>query len=172
MSKPISITLDTGGLRESLRQFADDLQGDYLRSGAAAAARVLQDEIQQQVPVQSGLLKQSIYRYWDRGSTTGSQVYHVGVNKKTARHWHHIEYGHWRYNKIVNGRPMKAKIKPNAKNKTPGVLDPAIYNLPGALAKPVWVPATPYLRPAYDAKIDEALQAGLKRIGARVRGED
>lgn len=172
MANHLSIQLDTAALRGALHDFAAELQSDYLRSGAAAAARVLQDEIIQRVPEQSGRLKQSIYRYWDRASSVGSQVYHVGVNKKTAKHWHHIEFGHWRYNKIVNGRPMKAKSKPHAKNKTPGVIDPAIYDQPGALAKPVWVPAKPYLRPAYEAKIDDALQAGLKRIAARVRGED
>lgn len=169
----VGISLDSTGIRQGLHALADKVRGEVMIAGAAAAARVLADEMKQQVPSQSGRLKQAIYRYYDeKRSAPGRQIYLVGVNKRLAPHWHHIEYGHWRYNKIVNGRPMKAKTKPNAKNKTPGVLDPAIYDLPGALARPVWVPAKPYIRPAYDAKINPALQAALARMRDKLEGKD
>lgn len=167
----MTVDFDAKAMGQQLRDFAETLQTEYLRSGAAAAARVLQAEIEQQVPVKDGVLKAAIYRYWDRTSVPGRQTYFVGVNKQKAGHWHHIEFGHWRYNKIVNGRPLRAKSKPHAKNRTPGVAS-AIYDLPGALAKPEWVPAQPYLRPAFDARISDALAAGVKRVGERMRGEE
>ncbi len=169
----IGIGFDDSAIVRGLHELADKVRGEVMIAGAAAAARVLADEMKQQVPEKSGRLRDSIYRYYDeKRSGPGRQIYLIGVNKRLAPHWHHIEYGHWRYNKIVNGRPMKAKTKANAKNKTPGVLDPAIYDLPGALSRPVWVPAKPYIRPAYDAKINPALQAALARMREKLKGKD
>lgn len=168
----IGIGFDDSAIVRGLHELADKVRGEVMIAGAAAAARVLADEMKQQVQ-KPGRLRDAIYRYYDeKRSGPGRQIYLIGVNKRLAPHWHHIEYGHWRYNRIVNGRPMKAKTKANAKNKTPGVLDPAIYDLPGALSRPVWVPAKPYIRPAYDAKINPALQAALARMRDKLKGKD
>ena len=174
----ISFSLE-GDFTEKLRKLDNDLRTKVLRSGAYAAARVIYDEMHQQVPVgKTGKLYASIYHWHDdKRSTSGKQIYAIGPNKQGAigatkgadgqakepgfaPHWHLIEYGHWRYNRSINGRWQRSK---SVKSKR----GPDAHDLPGALAVPVWVPAIPFVRRTWDNKIQAALDAGLKRIGVR-----
>lgn len=158
----VNVTLDDG-ISAGLRRFAAELRDKALRPAAHAAAKVLHDEIEQRVPVESGLLKSAIYRWHDdKQSRDGRQVYAVGVNKRKAPHWYNVEFGHWRYNKIVNGHPQKSKSNPKARG-------PGAHDLPGALETPQWVPAKPYIRPAYDAKIGAAVDAAKVRLAEKLK---
>lgn len=148
----IGVQFDASDARAGLRRFADKIRGEVMLSGVAAGARVLYEEVRQNVPEQTGLLKASIYRYYDKSrSVPGRQIYLIGVNKRTARHWHLIEYGHWRVNQFVqldSGEWVPTKQR---------------------LAKPVWVPAKPYIRPAFDAKIRPAIEAAKARMAEKLK---
>lgn len=145
-----SVTLDDG-ISRGLHRFAASLRDQALRPAAHTAAKVLYDEVKQRAPVESGRLKSAVYRWHDDGqSKNGRQVYAVGVNKRRAPHWHNVEYGHWRINKfvLINGKWVPTKER---------------------LANPVWVPGKPYFRPAYDAKIHEAVEAGKQRLAEKLK---
>ncbi len=76
-----------------------------LRSATRAGALLFYYEMQMRVPKREGTLLYSIYHtHLDKRSTKFRQVYAVGPNKAKAPHWYVVEYGHWRYNKFVNGR--------------------------------------------------------------------
>lgn len=139
-------------------------QDAVLRSAAYAGAKVLYDELHLKVPVKKGVLKKSLYHWWDKKrSRTGLHIYMVGPNKQEARHWSNVEYGHWRYNKALPGGKgwMKSKVK---KGK-----GPQTHGGPGALPSPIWVPASPYLRPAWEARKADVLKAMQRRAGERLR---
>ena len=141
----------TSSLSSALARLNDDMQTKVLRSAAHAGAQVLSAELELRIPVDDGQLKAAAYRWHDdKQSSAGQQVYAVGVNKKKAPHWFNVEYGHWRINAVLrlNGRwvPLKAR-----------------------LPQPVWTPAHPYLRPTWDAKAAEAVQAMKDRAAARIR---
>lgn len=128
------------------------------RSMAVAAGTVFRDEAKARAPVFDGstalkgganttkpplpgLLREAIYlAYSDRRSYPGRATYSVAWNAKEAPHGHLLEFGHWRYNVIHGGYPKETK-----------------------LAEPKWVPAYPFLRPAYGAVGAIAIQAALDR---------
>ena len=84
----------TGDLTGSLDKFAKDVREKVLFSGVAAMAQVIYDEARAQVPVKSGLLKDSIYRvYSPEKSNEESKMYRISWNKKKAPHGHLIEFG-------------------------------------------------------------------------------
>ncbi|GGX32790.1 hypothetical protein GCM10007242_44680 [Pigmentiphaga litoralis] len=145
----VSITLE-GDLKAQLEQFAENVRTEVLRPTVYAAARVLYDEVRIRVPVDEGTLYGAVYHWHsEKESTAGRVVYYVGVNKKKAPHWHLVEFGHYRTNELVrvNGRWMATTRR---------------------LETPVWVPAYPYIRPSYDAKIGAALQSALDRAGEKI----
>ena len=129
------------------------------RSMAVAGGRVLRDEAKARAPKQSGRLASAIYlAYRDKASTKDLVVYSVSWNAKIATHGHLKEFGHWRYNKVVNGFPQKSLI--NGKKRGSGPQD---HGGPGALNKPRWVAAEPFMRPAMDAAGARAVAAMLQR---------
>lgn len=140
-----------GDIGAALGRFAGAVKAEVLRPAAHAGAVVLQDEIKARAPVHEGTLKSAVYRaHAPEQSGDSRQVYAVGVNMKKAPHWHLVEFGHWRVNVIVrlpNGQTIATKER---------------------LDRPVWVPAVPYLRPAWDAKGAAAVQAMIKRARERM----
>lgn len=84
----------TGDLSGALDKFANDVREKVLFSGVAAMAKVLYDEARENVPVKSGLLKESIYRaHSPEKSTDDSKLYRISWNKTKAPHGHLIEFG-------------------------------------------------------------------------------
>lgn len=140
-----------GSLVAKLEQLSEQVQGPALRSAAHAGAEVVYNELHARVPRHSGALKSAIYRWHDdKASVPGRQVYAAGVNMAKAPHWHNVEYGHWRINVVVRdaaGRMVFTKER---------------------LPQPVWVPASPYLRPAFEAARATAEQAMRQRFYARL----
>lgn len=120
----------------------DKLTGDNLagiiRGGGNAMSEVFQQEAQARVRVKTGTLRNSIYRaYSERRSTPTHAVYEVSWNPRKAPHGHLIENGHW----LVRG----GKLKKGGKRVR-------------------WIPAQPFVRPAYEARKQAAARAAIERM--------
>ena len=123
----VGINFDDTCIAAALQAFADRSQ-EAMRAGAYEAATVLYNEMRILVPVKSGTLRDSIYRYRDIDqSVDGKEVFYIGPNKNKAPHWHLVEFG------------------------------------------TVKMAAKPYIRPAFDAKIQPALEAAKKRITEKLK---
>lgn len=149
-------------LDAALAQLEGPILEQVLRSGARAGAVVLYDELKLRTlgfKESSGTIHRAIYHWFDtKRSTPTRKTYMIGVNKSEAPHWHNVEYGHWRVNFVYRDRAT-------------GKLIPTRRRLPA----PKWVAASPYLRPAWDAKSDDAMRAIPVRMRQRMdellRGE-
>lgn len=149
-------------LEQRLSQLERDVVEKVARSSARAGALVIYDEIK----IRATLFKEptntmynAVYHWFDtKRSTETRKTYMVGINKRKAPHWHNVEYGHWRINVVFTDENTGALIA-----------------LRKRLAAPKWVPAHPFLRPAWDAKRDDALRAMAVRASQRIdelaRGE-
>lgn len=163
MADGIRAIVDDKSMQDGLSRLSAALSVSLARSMAVAGGKVLRDEAKARAPRKSGLLASAIYLAFKDGKSTGNQViYSVTWNAAKAPHGHLKEFGHWRYNKIVNGYPQKSLRDGLKKGNGPQDHVP-----PGALDTPKWVPADPFLRPAYDAAVGRAQQAMIDR--GRVR---
>lgn len=137
-----------GDIQGQLKKFFVDAADKVYRPAAYVASTVLYDEVVQRVPERTGKLKSAIYRYREKQDTQDKAIFYVGVNKRKAPHWWLIEHGHWQRRQaiLLNGRWVTLK---------------------NPLANPKYVPAQPYFRPSIDAKMNEALQAGLTEFKKR-----
>lgn len=130
------------------------------RSMAVASGQIFRDEAKDRAPLydgttglkgganakkppKPGLLRDAIYlAYSDNRSDSaqGRFVYSVTWNARKAPHGHLLEFGHWRYNKILWDMPRKEEL-PEAE----------------------WVAANPFLRPAFEAVSSLAIEIGIAR---------
>ena len=141
---------------QALDKLDKKIKEEVLRAVAFEGATTLYDDMRMRVPVHSGKLRDSIYRYRDRRLETDYfKSYLIGPNKRKAPHWYNVEYGHWRYNRWA-GRWLRSKSNPNARG-------PSAHDLPGKLDTPVWTPASPYIRPTYDGAMVRAIQNSLSK---------
>lgn len=136
------------------------------RSMAVAAGKVYRDDAKARAPIYDqsdslmeagvefttprvpGTLRDAIYlAYSDSRSVPqiGVAVYSVTWNSRKAPHGHLVEFGHMGTNMLVKG-PGGKYVPTSAR-----------------LLKPVRVPAHPFLRPAYDAMSEVAMQAAMSR---------
>ena len=94
MANKSSISFElTGDVKAQLEAYADKVK-DTFNSACFAGATVLYDEMQVRVPVQSGGLKNAIYRYHlKENSSKDESVFFIGVNHIKAPHWHFFEFG-------------------------------------------------------------------------------
>ena len=130
--------------------FSDAVKHHLPRSMAVAAGAVFRDEAKIRAPQgPTGNLGQAIYlAFSDNRSVpeTGYAVYSVTWNKRKAPHGHLVEFGHWQTHASYLGK------------------DGHWYSDPRKpLERPKWVPAHPFLRPAYDSVAQIALQASAER---------
>jgi hypothetical protein len=140
----------------ALKELEGPILEHALRSGARAGALVLYHEIKARTATfkeGEGVIYDAIYHWFDdKRSTATRKTYMVGVNKSKAPHWHNVEYGHWRVNVVF-------------RDKVTGGIVPTRRRL----TSPKWVPAAPYLRPAWDAKRDDAVRAIGQRVRVRIQ---
>lgn len=132
------------------------------RSMLVATGKVVRDEAKARAPVESGTLREAIYLAFaeDRSlPQIGQFTYSVTWNASKAPHGHLLEFGHWRYNRPDGKGGWMKSLKPGLSRGD----GEASHDGPGKEPVPVWTPAHPFLRPAYDAVINIALQAGLDR---------
>lgn len=91
------IEFRTNGMDEINRKLdalAGRMKGDVIIAGCAAAALEFYVEAKLRAPVQSGTLRDAIYRVYSKdNSSDGRAVYHVSVNRSKAPHFHLVEYG-------------------------------------------------------------------------------
>lgn len=159
MADPIQAKADFSGALAGLDRLKGALRESLARSMAVAGGKVLRDEAKLLAPKETGLLESAIYlAYKQNRSSSSQQVYSVTWNAKKAPHGHLIEFGHWRYNKIINGYPQKSLREGLTKGHGPQDHVP-----PGALDAPVWVSAHPFLRPALDSAGERAKAAMIER---------
>jgi hypothetical protein len=134
----------SGDVAEKMRSFAAEKVAKIARPSARAGVLVFYAEMRMKVPVETGELYGSIYHYFDKNKSTDTkQVYVTGPNKRKAGHWAWIEYGHWLYNQQIDGVWQRSKSNKSARG-------PGAHDLPGKLTPPKWIPAKPYIRPAFD----------------------
>ena len=161
----------TSGLSAALERLASpEMLTHVLRSAAHAGAIVMYNELHAKVPVEKGVLKSSLFRWFNvKQSTPTEQRYLVGPNKQEAGHWAHVEFGHWLYNKRgFNGKWRKSKLAKGQIGKTKNTKGQA-HGGSGALDQPKWVPAHPYLRPAWEAQKGNVVKIMRSRASARLR---
>jgi hypothetical protein len=144
MRDSVKIEFDAASAMAGLDQLAEEAAVNA-RPAAQAGAQVFYDEVKVNVSklgTVTGNLAASIYQvYSTSNSSTTKATYHVSWNYRKAPHGHLVEYGHIQTRKVYlgsNGRWYTSK--------TP-------------LPAPVHVAAKPFLRPAYDSKVSEALKA-------------
>lgn len=159
MADPIQAKTDFSSALAGLDRLKGAARESLARSMAVAGGQVLRDEAKLLAPKETGLLESAIYlAHKDNKSSASQQVYSVTWNAKKAPHGHLIEFGHWRYNKIINGYPQKSLREGLKRGK-----GPEDHAGPGALEHPVWVAAHPFMRPAFDSASERAKSAMIER---------
>lgn len=149
MPSKIDLSSALAGL-ESMR--SPKFRESLARSMAVAGGKMFRDEAKRWVPVDSGRLKSAIYVvYQPEESRGGVFQYKVSWNASKAPHGYLIEFGHWqnyRIVKLANGDWFTDVTQP--------------------LAKPKWVAAKPFLRPAWDIGKGKAASVMVQRGRQRV----
>ena len=161
---------ELGAKAEQAVRPAAQAGADVLYRAARANAERIRD---------SGRLAASIYQaYSARKSGPLAATYQIswrtGSGGPRAPHGHWIEYGRWMYYKarrlpsgqwVTMVRPeMRGKPNPKGDRRSNRAAFDAYY-IP--LAAPKWVPASPFIRPAF-AQADQALRAAEAEFMRRV----
>jgi len=137
----------------------DQLQAtatEAARPAAQAGAQVFYNEVKlnvSRIGRVTGNLDSSIYQVFSKdNSTPVSATYHISWNHRKAPHGHLVEFGHIQTRKVYIGS------------------DGNWYTSKTLLDAPKQVGARPFVRPAYDAKAQLALEAArakwLEIVGA------
>jgi len=127
---------------------------------AVAGGEVLRDEAKARVNTHNGVLAGAIYlAFRERYSTDQEVQYSVTWNKRKAPHGHLVEFGHWQIYVVVR-KPDGSYVTDKRRK----------------LATPKWVPAYPFLRPAYEAASARAqaamIQRGRQRLPELLAGQE
>lgn len=155
------LKVDLSSALEGLEKL-DEFKYALARSMGVAGGRRLRDEAKMRAPVKEGVLRDSIYVVFRDGDSSQTRIkYSVAWNGSKAPHGHLLEFGHWRYNASKNGSFRRSLRRRKGRRVGKGA---DAHRLRGALEKPVWVPAVPFLRPAYEA-ILPSLQAIMVKAG-------
>lgn len=147
MAKGLQATFDTSGWSAGLDRLLGPARVSLARSMAVAGGEVLRDEAKARVTTHKGVLANAIYLAFREAYSTDKEVqYAVTWNKSKAPHGHLVEFGHWQIYAVIR-KPDGSYITDKRRK----------------LATPKWVPAHPFLRPAYEAAATRAQAAMVKR---------
>lgn len=153
-----SIVTGLAELERRLRAAPEAIERKFGRTALAAAARVVRDEARQCVPVDSGALRDSVRTSSRAGKGTAGPSVQVKaggrVRGKSVRHAHLVEFG---------TAPHEIRPKGAKSLFIAGVMRTLVKH-PGARARP-------FLRPALDAKGDEATAAFAANLRGRLDKE-
>lgn len=141
----------TGGaeLDAFLQTLSAKVEKNIMRSALRAGANVIKDEAKANVPVKLGNLRKSVRV--STGSKAGSVFATVKAGNKRAWYWRFVEFG-----------TASHLIMPkNARALAVGGVVVEKIEHPGATA-------SPFMRPALDAKADQALAAVTAQIRKRL----
>lgn len=145
-------------LIEALRTFPEKIQRKVMQQALLDGARIIAEEAKQNVPVDSGDLKNSIKALRGGNKNKKGQIMaRVRAGNKKAYYAHMIEFGTAAHViKSKNGGMLKFTASDGKTVKTPSVNHPGIK-------------ASPFMRPALDVKEREAVLAVGNRIGEFLR---
>lgn len=147
MASGIQATFDTSGWSVGLERLLGPARVSLARSMAVAGGEVLRDEAKARVNTHNGVLADALYLAFRENRSTDKEVqYAVTWNKRKAPHGHLIEFGHWQIYAVVR-KPDGTYVTDKRRK----------------LASPKWVPAYPFLRPAFEAASARAQAAMIKR---------
>ncbi|MFE0784064.1 MULTISPECIES: HK97 gp10 family phage protein [Pseudomonadota] len=160
MAKGLQATFDTSGWSAGLDRLLGPARVSLARSMAVAGGEVLRDEAKMRVNSHNGVLANAIYLAFREARSNEKEVqYAVTWNKSKAPHGHLVEFGHWQIYAVVR--------KPDGTYVT---------DKRHRLATPKWVPAYPFLRPAYEAASARArttmVQRGRERLPELLAGQE
>lgn len=153
-------------LAQNLRDLGAEVGGRFQRAGTAAGSAVVRNEAAAHAPVLTGKTKAAVFMVRDRQqSGNGVEVYHIGVRsgKKAQRigkkklnldawYWKFNELGHFARHALSRRRDSSGKRL-----------------LKQAIARPRWISAKPFLRPALEHKRQEAAEKVRDTIASRIR---
>lgn len=155
--KAMAVDWKTSGFDESaaaLLNLADELSESALRSAAVAGGTILRDEAAMRAPRgETGDLARAIYlKFIEERSTETSKMYYVSIRRgkkgdgrdDVAFYGHMVEFGHW----YVPPRPKGVRWKSHR----------------ASWAGKHWVAASPFIRPAWDARKTDAVDAMRNRL--------
>ncbi|VVD63892.1 hypothetical protein PPN31114_00245 [Pandoraea pneumonica] len=153
----MAVDWKTSGFSESaaaLLKLADDLAESALRSAAVAGGTILRDEAALRAPQgETGNLGRALYlKFIEERSTETSKMYYVSIRggKKgdgrndVAFYGPMVEFGHW----YVPPKPKGVRWKSHRAN---------------SVGKH-WVAARPFIRPAWEARKTDAVDAMRNRL--------
>ena len=160
MANGLQATFDTSGWATGLDRLLGPARVSLARSMAVAGGEVLRDEAKARVNTRNGVLANAIYLAFREAYSTDKEVqYAVTWNKSKAPHGHLIEFGHWRIYAVI--RKPDGSYVTDKRRKLPS---------------PKWVPAYPFLRPAYEAASARAhaamIQRGRQRLPELLAGQE
>jgi HK97 gp10 family phage protein len=142
----IKAKIDTREWDAALAKLAGPLRVSLARSMAVAGGEVIRDEAKARVHSHNGVLQDAIYlAFRDQRSTDDLVVYGVSWNRAKAPHGHLVEFGHWQPYVVVkksDGTWVTTKTRRST---------------------PAWIPAHPFLRPAFEATRELAHAAMIAR---------
>ncbi len=146
----------------------DQVKYQLARSMAVAGGSLIRDEAKVRAPVgkaeedltgggsiRPGALREAIYlAFRDRESTDRRVKYTVSWNAKKAPHGHLIEFGHWQPFSVVLTKGGWRTRATGKGGRAKGV---------ARRGGPKWIPAIPFLRPAYEATFPRLSVAMVER---------
>lgn len=155
------MTTKTTGFAEfaaKLRQLPTEIGEGSLRSAAVAGGMILRDEASARAPEgETGNLKRALYlKFIEERSTATRKVYYVSIRRgrkpkkgedernDVAYYGHMVEFGHW----YVPPKPKGVRWKEHRAQH---------------IGKK-WVKASPFLRPAFEARRKDAVDAMRERL--------
>lgn len=159
MADTIEMNL-TGDMFSGLNKLLGAEGESLLRSAGFAGADVFRQEAVQLVPVRKGIIKRNIIvkRAEEKSNGATVQTYYVTVRKGKfnvegdAFYWRWVEYGH----------SFVKRKKKGVSWKTHRAAMALEYGSSSA-------PAQPFMRPAYDRKKGEAIEAMQRRMAAKFK---
>lgn len=146
MADGANAKVDMSGWDELFNRLAGPARVSLARSMAVAGGEVIRDEAKLRASRgNSGKLAQAIYlAFRDARSTDDHIEYSVTWNKRKAPHGHLPEFGYWQPFVVVK-------------------IGGSFVTTDRRLTQPKWIPAIPFLRPAFEASGGRALQAMMAR---------
>jgi len=138
--------VDMSGWNEVFDRLAGPARVSLARSMAVAGGEVVRDEAKMRASRgNTGKLAQAIYLAFRDAQSTDTHIeYSVTWNKAKAPHGHLPEFGYWQPFVVVK-------------------IGDTWVTTDRRLTQPKWIPAEPFLRPAFEASRGRALQAMLAR---------
>ena len=154
-------------LDKFLKQFPAKIEGNIVRASLNAANKVIADEARLRAPVDDGDLRKSIRVSSRIFKRSGDIVSLVRAGNKKAFYAKFIEYGTARYFTGKGTGSVKGPyvIRPKTK-KSLFFLGQAVEQVVHEGIKP-----RPFMRPAFDSKKDEAIQAFARKMKQRIDKE-